>query len=87
MMLERFLLLYLAAAACDVDGLCAPDPCTAEHTCPEGQVCWREHGTCLVPCDATGACPGAAECRADGDRMFCADSDGLPVMLCPEDPQ
>lgn len=80
-------LLLLGLAAADCDGLCATNPCTTERPCPDGQVCWREHGACLLPCDATGACPGAAECRADRGQTFCADADGLPVMLCPEAPQ
>lgn len=80
-------LLLLLVCACDVDGLCAPAPCGASDGCPDGQVCLHEHSTCIVPCDATGACPGAAECRIDGVWSFCADSDGLPVVTCPEEPQ
>jgi hypothetical protein len=80
-------LVVLMCVACDVDGLCAPPPCGADIGCPEGQVCLREHGTCLTPCDIAGGCPGAAECRTDGEWTFCADADGLPVVACPEDPQ
>lgn len=83
--------LYLAASIlgavaqpCEFeDGLCPPFECNpTTDPCDDGAVC--HHGVCLTDCDGSGGCHGStATCRIDEGAEFCADSDGLPVRLCP----